>query len=869
MFHKLVKSIFVRSVFFLTLAFGCGLILSTTLFIWLTLEIFETNIYMGKLFREQPWNLPSRVYARPFRLEIGETIPQQQLTQYLDTLQYRQVDTINGQGQYALSPPHIIVSPRGMMNRNSKTAVDTVRITWEGRTLASIQNRSTKEPLTLFDLEPLLLSTIYDERVEERIPVPLSQMPSHLVDCLLLSEDRSFYEHAGIDSWGILRAGIANLRDKRTAQGGSTITQQLLRSLVLTRRKTFARKFQEVLLAYQLEQTKPKEDILELYLNNCYLGQAGSINICGVNQGARFYFNSTLQDLSLAQSAMLVAILPGPNLYNPFKAPDRVKTKRDIILTAMLHEKKITQPQYDAALAEPLPTKPTSITNAYPKASHITRLFLAEDFQKNTLEANGLSILSTLDFQIQQLAETAVAESLQKLEHENPTLKQADNPLQAALVCLDAQTGSVLALVGGRDSKDDFNRAIQSKRPIGSIIKPFIYLYAFEQTKLGQAEWFPNSLIIDEPVTYVTIENEEWKPENYTKRFIGPVTLRCSLENSLNVPAIKLAHEINLDAFSIFLNKSLLVNSIPIHSLPLGTIEMSPLDVAGLYTTFTNAGILKKPHFIDSILDANFNKTWSASAQNKPYASSQSTFQVLSILQGVMERGTAKAAKTWGWKGIAAGKTGTTTSFFDSWFVGFTPEVITVVWLGFDKPVNTTLTGGKGALPVWVNFMNKLYPNGNNNDFQSPPGLLALHVDYETGKLLPSTDKNGIQEFFLEDKFDKDQIAKSFDAVIERFADKITEQEKAATPSGPISNITQTPPTPDQPAATTAQNPATPSQTNKPTGVSTTHIQPTTTATPNKPAPASIIHSPTKANTQNQKANQRVGNFLKNIFGDN
>ena len=573
--------------------------------------------------------------------------------------------------------------------------------------------------------EPALLSSIYDPQVEDRSLVRLTEIPQSLIDALLVLEDQSFYDHPGVDLKGIVRAFWINFRESRVVQGGSTVTQQLVRNLFLNREQTFTRKIQEALLACLLELTKTKEEILELYFNECYLGQDGSINICGIRQGARYYFNTEPKHLSVSQSALLVAILKGPNYYNPYRFPQRVLERRNLILHNLHKKGMIDAATCKQALAEPIPEKPYPIRNVYPAAADMIQRLKPAFIDSQQLQEEGFSIYTTLDTHLQRAAESALLEGLQELTQKHSAIRQSDEPLNGSIICIDPRDGSIRALVGGRLTRTEpFNRVLLAKRPVGSVIKPFLYLYALQQTEDGLARWFPNSILEDSPVT-IQLESGTWSPQNYTNRYKGAVTLRYALEHSLNMPAVRLSQEIGIDDFARFMKYMELENVPAVPSLALGTLELSSFEVAKIFTLFANQGQMITPHVIQSIWNPQQQVVYHHPATRTTIAHPEATFQVLSMLEGVFQRGTAASAHQQGWKGIAAGKTGTTNDYHDAWFVGMTPELLTVVWVGYDHPKRTGLTGGQGALPIWCDFMQRVYPEGNVRSFLRPERIQA------------------------------------------------------------------------------------------------------------------------------------------------
>ena len=712
--------------------------------------MLKTLTRMEEVLRETPWNLPSRIYAQPFEIQVGGPLNRAEFIARLARLGYRPAEPVRSSGEYSWDEKGFDLFLFDAVTPDGSRKAQRLRVDLSDDVVSLIWNMETGVRRSSLELEPELLGSIYDPSAEDRRPIPLGDVPQLFKDCLLVSEDQSFFEHHGVDPSGIVRAFLVNLKSGSVKQGASTITQQLMRNLFLTRKKTYRRKIDEAIMAVLMELTRSKDRILELYINECYFGQAGAVSVAGLRQGARYYFNQEPRFLRPAQCAMLVAILRGPNYYNPFKYPDRVKKRRDFLLARMAQEGTLSEEERDLAIQEPLPEAPHSLSGLAPYVVDAVRRQLSTQLNLEELQSEGYSIFTTIDMGKQLAAKRAIQKTLDELESRYPRLKRAEQPLQAALVSLDPYTGMVLAMEGGRDfKKSPYNRALLAFRPIGSVIKPFLYLYALEGSQRGDYEWLPNSLLEDTPITIDT-PSGPWKPENYHQDYYGLVTLRRALEESLNVPAVRLSQRIGLNVLADYFTRLGIPNPPRVPSLVLGTVEMTPYQVAGLYTLFLNQGERLSPYFIRSIVKEENRRLPLPSPQPPERAASpQAVYQVLSMLEGVFERGTAKSARSLGWKGIAAGKTGTTDRRLDSWFVGMTPDAITVAWVGFDQPEPTGLTGSMGALPIWVNYMKEAYPEGNPEPFPIPKGLTQKSVLYFSGQLAAPGAPAVIPEYFL------------------------------------------------------------------------------------------------------------------------
>ncbi|HOL92801.1 MAG TPA: PBP1A family penicillin-binding protein [bacterium] len=768
-------------------AFTGGCLVTFLVLLYIGSYVLRNLSLMERVLSDTPWNLPSRVYAQPFEIAVGAPIDESQLKDRLVSQGYYPTVSVQVSGEYSRDEQGWDFFLRDAETPDGKRPGFPVRCEIREGVVAGLWNRDTGQHLARVTLEPEVLGSIYDPSYEDRRPIPLDDVPPRFIQCLLASEDKSYFEHRGVDPAGILRAFYVNLKRGHYAQGGSTITQQLVRNMFLTRNKTLRRKVDEALMAVLLEMTRSKEQILQLYINECYFGQAGSVSIAGLRQAARYYFGTEPRDLNLSQCALLVALLRGPNYYNPFKYPERVKQRRDQILSRMTEEGTITPEERDQAVAEPLPSAPRSLAGSAPFVVDAVQRRLADMLLPEELQTEGYSIYTTIDMRLQNAAQEAVQEGLEELEKEKPDLKVKDQLLQAALVSIDPYSGAVLALVGGRDFQvSSFNRALLGKRPIGSVIKPFIYLKAMQGAKEGLYDLSPNSYLDDSPVAIQTPFGA-WTPQNFNKHFLGPVTLRRALEESLNVPTVRLSQMIGIDVLADFLEGLGFPPLMRVPSLALGTIDLTPLEVAGLYTLFVNQGIRSTPHFIRTVRSGSNSRLPLEAPDSVPLVSPEAAYQVLSMMQGVFERGTANVAYRMGWKGIAAGKTGTSDDRQDSWFVGAVPDLITVVWVGFDRPQPTGLTGSSGALPIWVKFMTKIYPQGNSEPFPAPKGLEERKVDRLTGNGIQETTDGVIQEVIQDYFLPEDSLPRFPNLEPNRIPIPLSQIDKATSAPEPAS----------------------------------------------------------------------------------
>jgi len=562
-----------------------------------------------------------------------------------------------------------------------------------------------------------------------QIWVPLAAIPRPVVDAVLSAEDRRFFQHHGIDLLAVVRAAATNLRSGGVRQGGSTITQQLARTLFLSRERTWGRKIHESAIALLIEFRYPKDRILEAYLNSIYLGHDGDVAVYGLGAAARHFLGKDLPGVRLDEAALLAAAISSPNTV--FSGhPKRARAGRDAVLRAMLGRRIVTEAMAAEAMARPLPGR--AVESAV-HAPYFVDLAREEIARRVTLLVSGkVRIATTLDPMLQRAAEAAMRAGLERIEQRRPALRQGR--LQGALVAIEPASGQIRALVGGRRYLDGpFNRATRAARQPGSLFKPIVYLAAFEAERVsGRSGLTPASLIPDEPTT-IRGARGSWSPRNIDRRFHGPVTVRRALEDSLNVPAVRVAQKVGLDrvarvARALGIESPL--SAVP--SLALGTSEVTLLEITNAFATLANQGMRTTP----TTLAVQREPAAPVSPLPPPVrvVSAESAFLITHLLQGVMRDGTARASTRWGLDGLAAGKTGTTDGLRDAWFVGYTPDLALGVWIGMDDGSPIGLTGAQAALPIWAAAMNAAVRRAPPRPFAPPPGIVFASVNRETGK---------------------------------------------------------------------------------------------------------------------------------------
>ncbi|MBI5556115.1 MAG: PBP1A family penicillin-binding protein [Deltaproteobacteria bacterium] len=578
--------------------------------------------------------------------------------------------------------------------------------------------------------------------LENRFVVPLDKMPKDLPLAFVAAEDARFFEHAGVDAWSTFRALLHNLRTGARGQGGSTITQQVARSLLLSPEKTYSRKIKEAILAYRIDKFLSKQEILYIYLNQIYFGEGAY----GVDAAARIYFGKKATELNLAEIAILAGLPQAPSRYSPFKHFDLTKKRQAYVLNRMADEGYITATMARKAYALPLLWgAPLEADDDSKYFVQYVRNYIQSQYGAKALTSGGLTIDTTLDQKLQKAATAAVGRGVAKW-----VVRGAKKPAglpQAALIAMEAQTGKVLALVGGTDfNRSQFNRATQAKRQPGSAFKPIIYAAAIKET------FTPASIFIDEPLFLPgATPGTVWQPQNYRDEYSGPTTLKSALIHSKNIVTVKILQQIGLEpvrrlahdmGISSQLDKNL--------SLALGSSEVTLLELTGAYTTFANLGKRATPVFITKITDRNGKvlETWqenSVRVLDEPTA-----YQMTNIMQGVIEEGTGK--KAGGLPQETAGKTGTTDKYHDAWFIGYTPEVVCGVWMGFDKKLSlgNNETGGQACAPIWLDFMKKT--SQKKESFPVPEGIVFLPMDQENGKFDPDNWDRATWTAFRKDR---------------------------------------------------------------------------------------------------------------------
>lgn len=700
--------------------------------------LFAYTLYLDAQIRQQfegkRWSLPAKVYARPLELYPGKTLLKNELLVELASLQYFPQINASVAGSYADRGKELILHTRAFRYWDGEELQQRLLIRFSGQHILDIQNLTDELPRDLIRLDPVRIATIYPSHKEDRALLRLNQVPQKLVEALISIEDRDFYNHHGVSLRSIARAMLTNLRAGRMVQGGSTLTQQLVKNYFLSNERTLSRKLNEAIMSWLLDFHYPKDEILEAYFNEIYLGQDGSRAIHGVGMASQYYFGRTPLELGLEQQALLIAILNGPSYYNPRRYPERAIEKRNLILSVMLQHGLITPNEAELAMNMPLGVlpKPKSSINRHPAFMDLVRRQLNEDYKEEDLRTEGLNIFTTLDPWVQAQAEQTVASELKEMERYYGI---AVDTLQSAMVVTDTGSGEIQAVVGGRDPRfDGFNRAVDAQRHIGSLIKPVVFLTALQTQRYHLA-----TTILDEPLELELSADQSWKAENYDHISHGEIPAYVALVNSYNQATLNLGMEVGVDK-SIQTLRDLGVQR-PVNIYPsflLGATEMSPLDVTQLYQTLANGGFTTPLRSIRAVLDNDGQPLQRYELQLQQAVDPRAVFQVNSVLNLVTREGTAKKLyDTLPQDLQLAGKTGTTNDLRDSWFAGFSGNRLAVVWLGRDDNKSAGFSGSTGAMRIWERLYRQL--GSESLELTPPEGVSYLWLGRSDGRI---TDEN-------------------------------------------------------------------------------------------------------------------------------
>ena len=706
-------------------------------------------------FEGQRFLVPSRVYSAPSILYPGLDIELTDLRGTFVRLGYRQAGSDGSvqQGQYSWQKHRVRVHLRAFEHpTRSEPARDVVFIVRDGF-IEEILELPVGRTLGAVLLQPEQLGAYYGPDRAQRELIRLEALPLHLVDAIVAVEDQRFEAHPGIDVRRIGGALLANLRAGGIRQGGSTLTQQLVKNFFLTPERTLKRKVHEAVMALLVELRYDKREILETYLNEIYLGQRGSTAIHGVGEAALRFFGKPAQNLSLAESALLAALIQSPNGISPYRNPEGARGRRDLVLGLMAEQGRIEPAQRDAAIAEPLNL--AAITADPGDARYfldLLRVQLSDSYDATVLSSQGLKVYSTLESRTQRLAATALREGIEQLERQFPALVPDDptRALQGCIIAIRPQTGEIVALVGGRDYQlSQFDRCTQARRPSGSTFKPFVYIAGLEP-RVGGPVITLASFLDDSPLEVAT-PSGPWQPRNFDREFHGRVSVREAIERSFNVATARLAQEIGIGRVADVARRMGIESELPlVPSLALGVADVSPLEMARAYATIAGGGVRPQVHAIEDLVDPAGEILERRELRHKRVIDAGTAYLATSLLQGVAHRGTAAGVRSTGITGPIAAKTGTSDEEHDLWFVGYTPELVVAVWIGFDEPRSIGFASSRGALPIWRRFIGELTGGQIHGQFPRPPSIVVADIDPVTGARALWGCPDRRRELFLE-----------------------------------------------------------------------------------------------------------------------
>jgi penicillin-binding protein 1B len=677
-------------------------------------------------FEGRRFALPARIYARPLELHAGLRVQKEAVVQELRDLGYRDVPREAEYGWYVRTGEGLEIATRPFVFWDGLQAPRRVKVSFDGGKVSGVADSEGKS-VSLARLEPLPIGGIYPAGNEDRVLVRLSEVPPHFVSALIAVEDRKFFTHHGFDVRGLARAVLSLFSGK--VQGGSTLTQQLVKNFFLTPERTLERKATELVMAVLLEAHYSKEEILETYLNEIYLGQDRDRAIHGLGLAAQFYFNKEVRHLTVPESALLVGIIKGPTHYDPHRHPARALERRNLVLRETKEEGSLTLEAYSAARATSLAVspKPSLGTSPYPAFVQLVHRQLRRDYDEKDLRSEGLRIFTTLDPRVQRAAEEALAKRLAQFDKDR---RFGAPGLEGAVVVTDPQSGEVQALVGGRDPRfRGYNRAVDAVRPVGSLLKPAIYLTALSDP----ARYTLLTPLDDGPFVWKSRGTPDWKPANYDKQFHGQVPLRTALAQSYNVATARLGTELGVDKVLENVRRLGVERPMqPYASSLLGAVEFSPLDVAQMYQTIATSGFRTPLRSIREVTTQEGSPLKRYALATEQAFAPEPMYLLAAAMQGVVRDGTGQGLKNWLPPELAiAGKTGTTDEQRDAWFAGFSGDRLGIVWVGYDDNRAARLSGAAAALPVWGEMMAALDPEPLA--LPKPDGVEVVAIDPQTG----------------------------------------------------------------------------------------------------------------------------------------
>ena len=758
----------------------------------------------------------AKIYAQPRSVRIGQKADPREIANYLRHAGYTEQGEQGKSklGVYRVLKDSIEIKPGEESYYSAEGAVVRVK---DGLVEKIASLGDSADNLTAYELEPQLVTGLFDgqQRAKRRL-VKYDDIPKVMVDAVTSIEDRRFFHHSGVNYWRLMQAAWVDLRQGGNRQGGSTITMQVARGFFLTPEKKLKRKLTEILISIELEQRFSKKQIFELYANQVDMGQRGSFTITGFGEAAQAYFGKDLKDITLPEAALLAGLVQRPSFLSPYRHPDRALDRRNLVLEAMVDTGSITRAQADQAKATPLKLAPQNVeASDAPYFVDLIREQLVGKFSEDDLNSDGMRIYTTLDPSLQQAAAQAVDAGLKEVDAQVKKLrtkkvkigknkyetKVMPGPIpQVALVAMDPHTGEVLALVGGRNyGFSQLNHAV-AKRPTGSIFKPFVYAAAINNAITNeQPVLTPSSLVDDSPTAFIN-GDDVYTPRNFEEKYYGQVSAQFALAHSLNNATVKVAEMVGYDKVANLARIAGISSVKATPAMALGSYDATPMEMASAYTVFSNNGQRINPIMLRSVRDANGDILANYEAQKTQVLDPRVAYVVTSMLQGVINTGTAVNVRTRGFTAPAAGKTG---SSHDGWFAGFTSNLLCIVWVGYDDYSDVHLTGSAIALPIWTEFMKRAVALPNYSDakpFASPDGVVLLTLDKNTNQIATPSCPDDYVTAFIEGTQPTQTCEQTGHGNVFQ---RIFGIEPKPTPTPAASNIGgNTAPPPAQPAAT-------------------------------------------------------------------
>ena len=687
----------------------------------------------------------TQIFSSPARISDGQAWGVEDLVTYLQRSGYRPEADDNSLGEYTVEGNVVDVKPSKLSYFGGS---NDLAVQFNGRTIRAIRPLSGGPDMGIAEIEPELITNLFDSAREKRRAVRYEDLPPVLVQAILSAEDKRFFEHPGFDFIRIFGAAWADIRHSQHMQGASTITMQVARTYFLSTDRTWKRKMAEAMLSFELEQRFSKQRIFEMYANEVYLGNRGSFGIRGFAEASVAYFGKDLRQLTLPECAFLAGLIRAPNYYSVAdRHPERAVQARDRVLAQMVENKYVTEADVQDAKRVPLKLARASVTgNEAPYFVDMVKDHLLEKYSEQELLSTNYRVYTTLDPALQRAAAVAIENGMKNVDallekkyekaRKAKAKKGSDEPIpqaQIALVAIDPRTGEIKALIGGRDyGQSQLNHALAHRQP-GSVFKPFVYAAAFNNAVDGAQPLVTPSTTVDDEPTVFEFDGQEYTPNNYGERFMGKVTVRQALTNSLNVATVKVAEMVGYGrVVQIARQMGLTPNIKPTPAVALGAYELTPVDVAGAYTAFATLGTRADPMYVKSVAGANGNVLEKNSPTNKLVLDPRVAYLVDSILVDVINKGTGAQVRAKGFTLPAAGKTGTSR---DGWFAGFTNNLVCVIWIGFDDNHDLGLSGGATAAPIWADFMIKATALPGYRDvkeFDKPEGVDTILIDSDT-----------------------------------------------------------------------------------------------------------------------------------------